>query len=128
MEVEGELAGPLAQPVRNELLQGTVPAGFELGNLGEAKLVVEVGADGVGVRGGQQVGADSLDGTLACSSGHEHLPEVVGVATVAFGVEREVLADDAGAIMKDTRIGELHRAPGQRFAFHGSSGFAASGP
>src|ERR671933_307100 len=64
-------------------------------------------ADGVGVGGVTQVGADGLNGAAPRGSGEQNAPYVSGLAAVAIGREREMVAEHGHGIMQGTLVGRM---------------------
>jgi hypothetical protein len=118
MEIDGDLLGALAQPVRNQAAQQAIPLLLQLENTSDWQLLSQIAAHGIGIGCARQVGTGRLDRDAA-GGGQQQAPQIVGLAAVAVGGEWDVLARDDHGIMQGLLVGQTDRLDKCRFAHHG---------
>lgn len=80
-----------------------------MGQLLHGELLVEIAAHGVGLGGSGQVAADRFEGLRAGRSCEQDIVEMMALACVALGFERQMLLKDVACRMQGLCVGERWR-------------------
>lgn len=72
-------------------------------------MLVEVRAEGIGLGGLDEVLADGFEALATGAGGQEHIVEVLALAVIAGGFERQVFLEDGAGLAQGLRIGERWR-------------------